>query len=85
METRLKHLGFDPNISVEELIHELPEKVHSDRGDAFLEITSNHVFYCTRHDNKGRLDCVFVAIGMGLRKNLISALEWIKEGHVTII
>lgn len=65
--------------TVEELIEKLPETINYKGDKAFLEITSGHVYYCTKHDNKGNLSCVFVSIGMGIKENLLAAIDWLNE------
>ena len=82
MKTRIKNLGLPEEISIEDLINSLPENIFCDkkRVKAFLEITGGHVYYCTKHDTRGNLNCVFVSVGKGLLDNLVTAHEWIKSG-----
>ena len=67
--------------SVEDLIIELPELIYckNRKKKAFLEITKNHVYYCTKHDTQGNLSCVFVSIKGSLRENLEDATKWVFE------
>lgn len=68
---------------IEELIKSLPEVIKCKGRKAFLEVTWSHVYYCTKHDNKGNLNCVFVSIGKSLEENLLEAKKWIEEGIKT--
>lgn len=70
--------------SIEELISQLPETIffHGKKEKAFLEITSGHVYYCTRHDNRGNLNCAFVSCG-NLRESLEKAIKWVNDGVET--
>lgn len=65
---------------VEKIINELPEIILYKKTKAFLEITKGHVYYCTKHDNKGICNCVFVSIlENDLLGNLRAALNWIQN------
>lgn len=70
--------------TIDELISQLPETIffHGQKVKAFLEITSSHVYYSTKHDNRGNLTCVFVSCNPKgeLRTSLEKADKWIKEG-----
>lgn len=65
---------------VKDLIKSLPEIIKYEGRKAFLEITWSHVYYSTKHDNKGNLNCIFISIGKGLEENLLEAKKWIEAG-----
>lgn len=70
--------------TIDELINQLPEVIffHGQKEKAFLEITPTHVYYCTKHDNRGNLTCAFVSCNPKghLKESLEKAAEWIKKG-----
>lgn len=67
-----------------DLIYQLPEIIlfNGQKEKAFLEITPTHVYYCTKHDNKGNLSCAFVSCNKKgeLHESLKKATEWIEKG-----
>lgn len=65
---------------IEDLINQLPEIIKYKDEKAFLEITKSHVYYSTKHDNKGTLVCVFVSIRESLVDMLEEAKVWIETG-----